>query len=44
MIDKNVGSPRGSTREFVDEIETNLVRYSELDYIEAGFRRQNRPA
>jgi poly(3-hydroxyalkanoate) synthetase len=31
MIDQNVGLPRGFTREFVDEIEANLVRDSELD-------------
>ena len=31
MIDQNVGLPRGFTREFVEEIEANLVRDSELD-------------
>jgi hypothetical protein len=31
MIDQNVGLPRGFTREFVEEIEANLVRDYELD-------------
>ena len=31
MIDQNVGLPRGFTHEFVEEIEANLVRDSELD-------------
>ena len=31
MIDQNVGLPRAFTREFVEEIEANLVRDSELD-------------
>jgi hypothetical protein len=31
MIDQNVGLPRGFTREFVEEIEANLVRDSALD-------------
>ena len=31
MINHNVGLPRGFTREFVQEIEANLVRDSELD-------------
>jgi len=31
MVDQNVGLPRGFTREFVEEIEANLVRDPELD-------------
>jgi len=31
MIDQNIGLPRGFTREFVEEIEANLVRDTELD-------------
>jgi hypothetical protein len=31
MIDQNVGLPQGFTREFIEEIEANLVRDSALD-------------
>jgi hypothetical protein len=31
MVDQNVGLPTGFTREFVEEIEANLVRDPELD-------------
>jgi hypothetical protein len=31
MVDQNEGLPRGFTREFVEEIEANLVRDTELD-------------
>jgi hypothetical protein len=34
MIDQNVGLPRGFTREFVEEIEANLVRDPELDKLD----------
>jgi hypothetical protein len=34
MIDQNVGLPRGFTREFVEEIEANLVRDAALDKLD----------
>jgi hypothetical protein len=31
MVDQNVGLPAGFTREFVEEIEANLIKDPELD-------------
>mgnify|MGYP007042359332 CR=1 FL=1 len=43
MIDQNVGLPRAFTREFVEEIEANLVCDSELDKfdVQSHFARLN---